>query len=367
MTRPRARETGIWFGELPTGPRNMITDVPGVVVGHSTIIKGSGKLVPGKGPVRTGVTAILPHKDNLFERSVPAAYFDMNGCGGLIGSLQLREFGILDSPIMLTNTMSIGAVADGTVKYMLKQNPTAGTEIDTIIPVVSECDDSYLNDSRGLHVRDEHVFEAIDSAGPMVEEGATGAGTGMSCYDFKGGIGTSSRLVATETGGKYHLGTLVLTNHGDKDELRIDGVPVGRMLGQPSLGRPEQGSIVMVVGTDAPVNSRQLERISRRAIMGLAVTGSCSHNGSGDIVIAFSTANVRQRSKRNVLLEETLLSDRDVDPLFRATIDSIAESITNSLFKALTVEGRDGHVVPALPIDEVLQIMREHGRLVRGS
>jgi len=366
VTRPRAREAGIWFGELPTGPRNMITDVSGVVVGHSTIIRGRGKLVPGSGPVRTGVTAILPHKDNLYEQSVPGAFFDMNGCGGLIGSLQIREFGLIETPIMLTNTMSMGAVAEGTIRQMLRGNPSVGVDGETIIPIVAECDDSYLNDSRGLHVREEHVFEAIEKAGPVVGEGAVGAGTGMSCYDFKGGIGTSSRLVSMDNGDKYHLGTLVLTNHGSKEELRIDGVPVGHLLGQPGINRPEQGSIVMVVATDAPVNSRQLERLARRAIMGLAVTGSCSHNGSGDIALAFSTANVHDKSKREVLLTDRLLADRELNPLFRATIDSVSESITNSLFKAETMEGRDEHIVPALPIDETLEIVARHGRLVRG-
>ena len=364
MMRPRAREAGISFGELPTGPKNAISDVPGVAVGHSTIIKGSGALKPGSGPVRTGVTAVLPHGGNLYERPVRAAFFDFNGCGGLQGSLQIREFGMIDTPIMLTNTMSMGSVANGTVKYMLMKNPGAGIESDTIIPIVSECDDSYLNDSRGMHVKEEHVFEALQKASAEVVEGAVGAGTGMSSYDFKGGIGTSSRIVVLDEA-RYNLGTLVLTNHGDRDELRIDGVPVGRLLGRPKKSRPEQGSIVMVVGTDAPVDPRQLGRLARRAIMGLAVTGSCSHNGSGDIVISFSTANVQERRKTSALLTQTALTDRSLDSFFRATIDSISESITNSLFKAETMDGRDGHVVPALPIDETLGIMEDHGRLAR--
>lgn len=362
MTRPRAREAGVSFGELPTGPKNAISDVPGVTVGHSTIIRGSGALKPGSGPVRTGVTAILPHAGNLYERPVKASFFDFNGCGGLQGSLQIREFGMIDTPIMLTNTMSLGSVADGIIKYMLQRNPEAGIESDTIIPIVSECDDSYLNDSRGMHVKDEHVFEAMQKASAEVVEGAVGAGTGMSCYDFKGGIGTSSRIVALDEG-RYNLGTLALTNHGDREELRIDGVPVGHLLGRPKKARPEQGSIVMVVGTDAPVDSRQLGRLARRAIMGLAVTGSCSHNGSGDIVISFSTSNIHERHKMSGPLTETLLTDRCLDSFFRATIDSIAESITNSLFKAETMVGRDEHVVPALPLEETLEILEEHGRL----
>lgn len=364
MTRPRAREAGIWFGELPTGPRNMITDIPGVKVGHSTIIKGSGPLAPGEGPIRTGVTAILPHEGSLYEKPVKGAYFDFNGCGGLGGALQIREFGLIDSPIMLTNTMSMGAVAQATIRHMLKNNPSVGITGDTIIPIVSECDDSFLNDARGLHVREEHVFAAIEGASSDVKEGAVGGGTGMTCHDYKGGIGTSSRVVSTKAG-KYTLGTLVMSNHGDWSELTIDGVHVGSLLGDPDSGRTEHGSIVMVVGTDAPVNSRQLERLARRAILGLAVTGSASHNGSGDIVLSFSTANIHERYKHNGLVTEHLMLDRDIDILFRATVDSTAESIVNSLFKAETMSGRDGHVSNALPIEETLRIMKQHNRLTR--
>ncbi len=362
MKRPRARETGIWFGELPTGQRNMITDVPGVKVGHSTIFKGNGPVKPGKGPVRTGVTAILPHGDNIFLSPVKGAYFDFNGCGGLIGSLQIREFGIIETPIMLTNTMSMGTVASGTIRHLLKSNPESGLAGDTIIPIVSECDDSWLNDSRGLHVTEQHAMAAIESASTSVEEGAVGAGTGMTCYEYKGGIGTSSRVVSMETG-KYTVGTLVLSNHGDWNELTISGVPVGSLLGKPEDRRPEKGSIVMVVGTDAPLDARQLGRLARRAILGLAVTGSASHNGSGDISIAFSTANVHDRAKKNGLVTDKLLMDKEIDPLFRATVDATAEAIINSLFKAETVEGRDGHVSYALPIEKTLALLKEHGRL----
>ncbi|OGS43632.1 MAG: aminopeptidase [Euryarchaeota archaeon RBG_13_57_23] len=362
--RSRAREAGIWFGEQPTGPRNSITDISGVKVGHCTIIKGSGRLDPGNGPVRTGVTAILPHDGNLFERPVKASYFDYNGCGGLGGALQIREFGLIDTPIALTNTMSMGTATTAVVKYMLKQNPTSGVTDDTIIPIVSECDDSWLNDSRGLHVREEHVNEAIENASSDVEEGCVGGGTGMSAYDYKGGIGTSSRTVTTPAG-KYTVGTLVMSNHGEWQELRIDGVPVGSLLGAPDVQRPEKGSIVMVVGTDAPLDARQLGRIARRAVLGLAVTGSASHNGSGDIVISFSTANLHDRNKGNGLLVDHLLRDGEIDSLFRAAIDSTTESIVNSLFKAETMEGRDGHVVNALPIDRTIELMKEHGRLIR--
>lgn len=360
--RPRAREAGLRFGSGTTGSRNSITDVPGVRVGHSTISTGAGALEVGKGPVRTGVTAVLPHAGNTYIKPVKAAYFDLNGCGGLMGALQIREFGLVDTPIMLTNTMSMGAVSDATVRYVLRHNPEAALSEDAVIPIVSECDDSYLNDARGLHVREEHVVEAIESASQDVREGAVGAGTGMSCYDLKGGIGTSSRLVEAP-GGTYAIGVLVLSNHGSREELLIEGVPVGSMLDVQNPKRAEQGSIVTIVATDAPVDSRQLGRLARRSSLGLGLTGSCSHNGSGDIVLAFSTANIHDRFARGILVTDTLLADRDLDGLFRATVDATAEAITNSLFMAETTDGRDGHVVPALPIDETLSILRRHGRL----
>jgi len=360
--RPRAREAGVWFGELPPGPRNMLTDVPGVKVGHCSIVRGSGPLRPGEGPVRTGVTAILPHEGSMYERPVKGTYFDFNGCGGLGGALQIREFGVIDTPIMLTNTMSMGAVSHALVRYMIKQNQSIGTSNDTVIPIVAECDDSYLNDSQGLHVNEEHVLAALAAAGADVHEGTVGAGTGMVSHDYKGGIGTSSRVVTTDAG-KFTLGTLVLTNHGDWNELKIDGVPVGSILGEPPTKRKEHGSIVMVVGTDAPVDSRQLHRIARRAIMGLAVTGSSSHNGSGDIVVAFSTANVVERFAHDGLVTERLMRDIDIDEFFRATVDSTAESIINSLFRAETTEGRDGNIALALPIDRALEVLKDHGRL----
>ena len=364
--RPRAREKGVWFGELPTGQKNVITDVPGVKVGHCTIIKGSGPMKPGTGPVRTGVTAVLPHGRNMFVEPVKASYCDFNGCGGLFGSLQIREFGLIDTPIVLTNTMSMAAAAEATIKWLMRSNPSVGVDDDTIIPIVSECDDSYLNDSRGLHVREEHVFAAMDGAKDGVEEGAVGAGTGMTCYGFKGGIGTSSRVVAIE-GDKYIVGSLVLSNHGDQEELRIDGVPIGANIPLPDERRPEKGSIVMVVGTNAPLDARQLGRIAKRAILGLAVTGSASHNGSGDISIAFSTANTHSRKDNGHLITDTILRDNMMDQLFRATVDSVAEAIVNSLFKAETVEGRDGHTSYALPIDKTLELLKAHGRLLRGT
>lgn len=362
MTRPRAREAGVSFGVLPTGPRNMITDVPGVKVGHCTISMGKGKLAKGQGPVRTGVTAVVPSGKNLFESPVKGGFFDLNGCGGLQGSLQIEEFGIIETPIMLTNTMSMGAVSDATVRYMLRLNKDAGIEGEAIIPIVSECDDSFLNDARGLHVHEEHVKAALDDASDVVREGAVGAGTGMTSYDFKGGIGTSSRIVKID-GKKYTLGAIVLANHGDRAELVIDGVPIGRLLDVENPRRKENGSIVMVVGTDAPLDARQLRRLARRTALGLAVTGSCSHNGSGDIGLAFSTANVHNRCEHKGLVTDSTLQDCEISPLFRATMDSTSEAIINALFKAETTDGRDGNVSPALPIESTLELLRTYRHL----
>ena len=332
-------------------------------MGHSTIIRGSGPLKVGQGPVRTGVTAILPHGRNLYKEPVKGAFFDMNGCGGLHGSLQIREFGLIDTPIVLTNTMSMGIASEAVIRHMIKTNTEVGKTEDTIIPIVSECDDSFLNDSQGLHVREEHVYAAIDDAKDRFAQGAVGAGTGMSCYDFKGGIGSSSRTV-TIGDGKYVVGALVLSNHGEKDQLRIDGVPVGLNLPQPETKRVEQGSIGTVVATDAPIDARQLGRVARRTFLGLAATGLRSNNGSGDISIAFSVANIHERAGEGPVTD-LLLRDGELTPLFKATADCSEEAVIDSMFKAETVEGRDGNVAFALPIDKTLEIMKAHGRLIR--
>lgn len=366
MTRPRARDVGIVPGVLVPGARNSITDVRGVRVGHCTLVEGEGRLVPGKGPVRTGVTAIIPADGDVFTDPVKAAYFDLNGCGGLLGALQISEFGLIDTPIMLTNTMSMGTVATATIRHVLESHQDAGIDSDTVIPIVSECDDSYLNDARGLHVRESHALDAIAKASQEVAEGAVGAGTGMCCYDFKGGVGTSSRKVSMLTG-DYVLGVLVLANHGNRDELIIDGVPVGRSMKDHNPDRPEHGSIVMVLGTDAPVDSRQLRRLAKRTAMGLALTGSCAHNGSGDIAIAFSTANRHNKSDEGKLHTDSLISDRDIGPLFRATVEATSEAILNCLFRAETMMGRDNNVVPALPVEQTVELLAAAGRLPRSG
>ena len=363
MSRPRARDVGLRFGELPTGRGNAITDVAGVKVGHCTLRRGEGRLVVGEGPVRTGVTVVLPHESDVYRRPAKGMYYALNGCGGLMGALQLEEFGMVDTPIGLTNTMAIPAVSEGLIRYTMERNPLASVEEDAVIPLVSECDDSFLNDARGLHVRPEHALQAIADAGVSVEEGAVGAGTGMVCHDFKGGIGTASRVVGI-CGDSYVVGILVLSNHGERRNLLVDGVPVGRLLEVPNPNRKESGSIVTVLATDAPLDARQLGRMARRIGMGLGLTGSCAHNGSGDIMIAFSTANVHDRYQTDRhLVVDRLLVDREISPLFRATVDATSEAVVNSLFAAETERGRDVRVVPALPIDQTLEILKAHGRL----
>ena len=362
--RPRAREAGVIVGVLPAGPLNSITDVAGVAVGHSTIIRGDN--------VRTGVTAILPHGGNLFREKVPAAVFIGNAFGKLAGSTQVNELGEIETPIMLTSTLSVPRVADATIDYMLA---LPGNEtVQSINPLVGETNDGYLNDIRGRHVGRDDVFSAIKNArGGPVEEGAAGAGTGTVAFGFKGGIGTSSRKLASALGG-YTVGVLVQTNFGGI--LTINGAPVGRELGRYYLkdeldkikaagtdSNPD-GSIMIVIATDAPLDQRNLQRLAARSMMGLARTGAAGSNGSGDYAIAFSTADsvrIRQTNSRGPRPTE-LLANEAMSPLFLAVIEATEEAIYNSLFRARTISGR-GRTVEALPIDRTLEILRKYKAL----
>ncbi|TSA49284.1 S58 family peptidase [archaeon] len=361
--RPGPREIGLTIGSLPTGENNNITDVAGVLVGHATVVEGEGKLVPREGPIRTGVTAVLPHDGNIFKESVLGGTFVLNGVGGLYGSVQLNELGIIMTPIMITNTLSIGKVADATVAYVLENNPMIGISEETVIPIVCECDDSFLNDIRGLHVTEEHVFAAISNAkGGAIEEGNVGAGTGMATFDFKGGIGSSSRV--TPEG--YAVGVLVCSNFGDREEMVIDGVPVGRELRDWQPKPPEHntpGSIVIVVATDAPLSNRQLNRLAKRAAIGLARTGTISSNGSGDIITSFSTANRIVYNSKEPEFTVRALSDCHINPLFQAAVEAAEEAVLNALFKAETMEGRDGNTLYALPLERTTEILRRYHRL----
>src|SRR5215813_9175176 len=367
--RPRAREAGVIVGVLPPGSLNAITDVPGVMVWHSTIVRDAN--------IRTGVTAILPHGGNLFREKVPGAVFIGNAFGKLAGSTQVNELGEIETPIMLTSTLNVPRVADATIDYMLA---LAGNEdVQSINPLVGETNDGFLNDIRGRHVGREEVFAAIKNAhGGAVDEGCVGAGTGTVAFGFKGGIGTSSRKLPASLGG-YTLGVLVQTNFGGV--LTINGAPVGRELGQyylkdqlsgshvrgnPSSSNTADGSVIIVIATDAPIDHRNLQRLAARSMMGLARTGSAASNGSGDYAIAFSTASqLRVRNVRNTRSSQTsipFLANDAMSPLFLAVIEATEEAIYNSLFRATTTSGR-GHTVEALPIERTLEILRKHGGL----
>jgi len=360
--RFRARELGIIIGNYPTGKYNAITDVAGVKVGHVTLISGSGKLVPGKGPVRTGVTAILPHGGNIWQEKVPAGGYILNGCGEMTGFIWMEESGYIETPILLTNTLNVGTVMDGVIDYMIKTVPEVGISDDTVNPIVAECDDSTLNDIQGRHVTQEMVLKAIESAsdGP-VEEGCVGGGTGMICYEFKGGIGTSSRVLP-EKEGSYTAGVLVMANQGRRRDLIIKGLPVGKEITDLlSASRKGYGSIIIVVATDAPLTSRQLNRISKRASLGLARTGTTANNGSGEIILSFSTAYKIPHYPEEFTCDVKILSDTHINPLFEAVEEATEEAVINALCAATTMKGRDDNIVYTLPLDRVKMIMKKYG------
>ena len=366
MRRPRAREIGLVVGDLPTGRYNAITDVTGVRVGHATLCAGEGPLRPGSGPVRTGVTVIRPHGGNLFREKVRAAVHTINGFGKVCGFEEVRELGVVEAPIALTNTLNVGLVADALVQHAIRDSPEIGIRTSTVNVVVGECNDGFLNDIQGRHVRAEHVREALDAAaeGPVVE-GATGAGTGTSCFGWKGGIGTASRVVPAEAGG-FTVGALVQSNFGRPQDLTVCGVPVGQCFQPPNAPAwpgQERGSIMIVLATDAPLDSRHLRRLAIRAAAGLARIGSHYGHGSGDFVIAFSVAHRIPHATPDLTRTETVLVDeaRAMQWLFPAVVESVEEAVLNSLCRAETVVGRDGHVRYALPIDEVGRLVRQAG------
>lgn len=354
--RRRLREIGVEIGSLSPGKFNAITDVPGVKVGHTTVFNDEG-------PARTGVTVILPHSGDIWRDKVTAASFVVNGNGAMLGLDWIRESGGIEGPIALTNTHQVGDVASAMVRWMIRKYPDIGVDDETYVPVVGECDDSALNDAQGFHVKQEHVFAALDGAASgLVAEGAVGAGTGMSCYDWKGGIGTSSRMLSKDDGG-YTVGVLVNCNHGDRDQMRIDGVPVGAHLEEDMATVHREGSIVIVVATDAPLNARQVERLCKRAAMGLARTGSVAHTSSGDFIVGFSTGRMIPRATDDLVLSLPELSDNAIDPLYAATADATEEAIINALCMAETVVGRAGNTSTAMPLDRVVELMRTYGRV----
>jgi D-aminopeptidase len=368
--RPRARDIGVRVGVLPAGPLDSITDVAGVAVGHTTIIRGDD--------IRTGVTAVLPHAGNLFREKVPGAVFVGNGFGKLAGSTQVNELGEIETPILLTSTLSVPRVADAVIDYML-QLPGNET-VQSINPLVAETNDGGLNDIRGRHITRDDVVSAIKNAkGGAVEEGAVGAGTGTIAFGFKGGIGTASRKLPSKLGG-YTVGVLVQTNFGGV--LSIAGAPVGKELGryylkeqlEPGENKRSQssadGSVIIIIATDAPVDARNLRRMASRAMMGLARTGSSASNGSGDYVVAFSTSpelRIRPAPEAANLYsprDAKLLANDAMSPLFLAVIEATEEAIYNSLFRATTMTGR-GRTVEALPIDRSIEILRKYGAIAK--
>lgn len=347
----RARDYGIRLGVIPTGSLNAITDVPGVRVGQITLQQGQN--------IRTGVTAIVPHTGNVFQQKCPAAIYIGNGFGKLTGISQVEELGTLETPIVLTNTLSVPTAADALIDYTLAQ--PGNEQVRSVNTVVGETNDGFLNDIRGRHVTKQHVLDALKqaSSGP-VAEGNVGAGTGTVCFGFKGGIGTSSRKLPESLGG-YTVGTLVQTNFGGV--LQIAGVPIGVALGKYSYKEKLDGSCMMVIITDAPLDARNLKRLAKRAFMGLAQTGGIASNGSGDYVIAVSTAYRIPHESNSAFDEVKLLRNDNVSPLFMAAIEATEEAIINSLFAAQTQTGDQGHKVEALPKEQVIELLKKAGAI----
>jgi D-aminopeptidase len=371
-TRPRAREAGITVGILPTGPLNAITDVGGVTVGHTTVVRGDN--------IRTGVTAVLPHSGNLFREKVSAAIFVGNGFGKLMGSTQVDELGEIETPILLTSTLNVPRVADALLDYMLSL--PGNEDVHSVNAIVAETNDGFLNDIRGRHVTKDDVFAALKNAkGGAVEEGSVGAGTGTIAFGFKGGIGTASRKLPGKLGG-YTVGVLVQTNYGGV--LTINGAPVGQALERyylkdqltsaritrcqenPDPAQCADGSVIVVIATDAPVDARNLKRMGARSMLGLARTGSAATNGSGDYAIAFTTTvDGRVKSPSPPMRGTIVLSNDAMSTLFLAVIEATEEAVYNSLFRATTVTGR-GRTVEALPLERTLEVLRKHG-MVRSN
>ncbi len=364
--KPRARDLGIPFEGLP-GRFNAITDVAGVEVGHVTLISGSGKLEPGKGPVRTGVTSIFPRgKDS--NRRVFAAWFTLNGNGEMTGTTWVKESGLLGTPILITNTHSVGVVRDAVIEWNTRRPSTGdGYSGDFSLPLVTETWDGFLNDINGFHVKKEHVFQVLEhAAGGAVAEGNVGGGTGMVAHQFKGGIGTSSRVLPADLGG-YTVGVLVQANYGRRDLLRIAGVPVGREIADllPTRGHRGDGagSIIIVVGTDAPLLPHQLDRLVKRAALGLGIVGGRGEDSSGDIFIAFSTANPEAAKIEGIAHLEMLPNER-INPLFREVANATEEAIVNAMVAAETMEGINRNTVYAIPHDRLRAALKKYNRLV---
>jgi D-aminopeptidase len=362
--KPRARDLGVPFDGTP-GALNAITDVKGVEVGHRTLISGEGKLQVGVGPVRTGVTAVFPRGKKSVD-PVYAGWYTENGNGEMTGTTWVEESGFLYGPVMITNTHSVGVVRDAVIKWQFEHGPPAPEEDWWSLPVVAETWDGYLNDINGFHVKPEDAFAAIDNAhGGPVEEGSVGGGTGMICNEFKGGIGTSSRRLSDKLGG-YTVGVLVQCNYGLRRLLRIAGVPVGKEIPGKSVWDDDTGSIIVVVATDAPLLPHQLKRMARRVTLGLGRNGSISGDESGDIFIAFSTANSGAGLAKKPAQVATMPNE-NMDPLFEATVQATEEAVINAMVAAETMTGADNHRVEGLPHDKLREVLKKYDRLVEAK
>jgi D-aminopeptidase len=365
---PRARDLGIPFDGTP-GPLNAITDVAGVTVGHTTLVAGQGKLHVGVGPVRTGVTAVLPRGKQTLDSPVFAGWYSLNGNGEMTGTTWVEESGFLEGPVMITNTHSVGVVRDAVIQWRVAQGNPDASDYWWSLPVVGETWDGWLNDVNGFHVKPEHAIRALNTAaGGAVEEGSVGGGTGMICNGFKGGIGTSSRRLA-DTDGGYTIGVLVQCNYGTRQNLRIAGIPVGREIEAPEpytfmpSDIAERGSIIVVVATDTPLLPHQLKRLVRRVPLGLGRNGSISGNGSGDLFIAFSTAN-KDAGAASGVRDLRMVPNGSLDAVFAATVAATEEAIVNAMVAATDMTGADGHRVIGLPHDRLRDILKKYNRLL---
>lgn len=332
------KDSGINIGKIKKGKRNLITDVEGVQVGHVTLNDGS---------IKTGVTAILPHGGNLFKEKVMASSCVINGFGKSAGIIQIDELGSIETPIIMTNTLSVGTATEGLIRYMLSHNEDIGTTTGTVNCAVMECNDSRLNDIRGLHVKEEHVLEAIENAKTDFEEGAVGSGTGMVCFGLKGGIGSSSRIIELD-GSEYTIGALVMSNFGSQKYLTINGDKIGERISETDKVESDQGSIIMIVATDIPLSERQLKRISKRAVVGLARTGSYLGNGSGDICVSFTTANKIKHYSETKIVNIKMIDEKAIEEVFKAVAETVEESIISSLYHAETTTGRNNTIIKSL-------------------
>lgn len=337
----KIRDYGISIGTMPTGSNNSITDVKGVKVGHTTLDEGK---------IKTGVTAILPHEDNIFKEKLVAASHVINGFGKSTGIIQIEEMGTVETPIILTNTLSVGIAHETLIKYMLRQNKDIGDTTGTINPIICECNDGRINDIRGLHIKPEHIVEAIEKCNIDFDEGNVGAGTGMMCYGLKGGIGSSSRIIEFD-GIKYTVGVLVLSNFGSLEDFVLNGNPIGQRLFkeiQDINTIEDKGSIILIVATDIPLESRQLKRIIKRVYPGISRTGSYTGNGSGEVVIGFSTANRIKHYERNDIIDIKIINENKIDKIFKATVEATEEAILNSLICSSSTVDRRGKIVYSL-------------------